>query len=68
MLLDFTNVEYLSSAALGKLITLHKRVREKKGQLRFCAIKPKIYDVFRITKLDKIFEIYENQEKALADF
>jgi anti-sigma B factor antagonist len=68
MLLDFTNVDYLYSAALGKLITLHKRVREKKGQLRFCAIKPKIYDVFRITKLDKIFEIHENQEKALADF
>jgi len=68
MVLDFTNVDYLSSAALGKLITLHKRVREKKGHLRFCAIKPKIYDVFRITKLDKIFEIHEDRDKALGSF
>ena len=68
LLLDFSHVDYLSSAALGKLITLHKRIREKKGQLRFCTIKPKIYDVFRITKLDKIFEIHENRDKALGSF
>ena len=68
LLFDFTNVDYLSSAALGKLITLHKRVREKKGQLKFCAIKPKIYDVFRITKLDKIFDIHEDRDKALGSF
>lgn len=68
MLLDFANVDYLSSAALGKLITLHKRVREKKGDLKFCAIKPKIYDVFRITKLDKIFDIHDDRAKALGSF
>lgn len=68
LLLDFSNVDYLSSAALGKLITLHKRIREKKGLLRFCTIKPKIYDVFRITKLDKIFEIHESRDKALGSF
>lgn len=68
LLLDFTRVDYLSSAALGKLITLHKRVREKKGVLKFCAIKPKIYDVFRITKLDKIFDIHEDRQKALDSF
>jgi anti-sigma B factor antagonist len=68
MLLDFSNVDYLSSAALGKLITLHKRVREKRGQLKFAAIKPKIYDVFRITKLDKIFDIHADAEAALGTF
>ena len=50
---------------LGELL---RRIREKKGQLRFCAIKPKIYDVFRITKLDKIFEIHENRDQAFGSF
>lgn len=68
LLLNFENVDYLSSAALGKLITLHKKVREENGELKFCCIKPKIYDVFKITKLNKIFEIYEDEERAVERF
>jgi len=66
IILDFTNVEYLSSAALGKLITMQKKV--KKGQLRLCSIRPDIYEVFAITKLNKLFDIYDDQEKALEGF
>jgi anti-sigma B factor antagonist len=68
LLLNFENVDYLSSAALGKLIILNRKVREENGDLKFCSIKPKIYDVFKITKLDKIFSIYEDEERALAKF
>ena len=65
IVLDFTNVEYLSSAALGKLITMDKKVKAAKGTLRLCSIRPEIYEVFAITKLNKLFKIYEDQEKAL---
>ncbi|GAB4162013.1 MAG: hypothetical protein Tsb009_39160 [Planctomycetaceae bacterium] len=68
IILDFSNVEYLSSAALGKLITLDKKVKGAKGELRLCSIRPDIYEVFAITRLDKLFEIYEDQEKALDGF
>ena len=68
LVLNFDAVEYLSSAALGKLITLNKKVREENGQLKLCNIKEDIYEVFRITKLNKIFDIYETEEKALAKF
>ena len=65
IVLDFVNVEYLSSAALGKLITLDKKVKAAKGKLRLCNIRPDIYEVFAITRLNKLFDIKENQEKAL---
>ena len=65
IVLDFINVEYLSSAALGKLITLDKKVKAAKGKLRLCNIRPDIYEVFAITRLNKLFDIKENQEKAL---
>ena len=65
IILDFSNVEYLSSAALGKLITMDKKVKGAKGKLRLCSIRPDIYEVFAITKLNKLFDIYDNQEKAL---
>ena len=68
MLLNFENVEYLSSAALGKLITLNKKVKAEKGKLKLCNIRPQIYDVFKITKLNKLFEIYDSEDRALARY
>lgn len=66
VVLDFSNVEYLSSAALGKLITMDKKVKAAGGKLRLCSIRPDIYEVFAITKLNKLFDIRDDQEQALA--
>lgn len=66
IVLDFSNVEYLSSAALGKLITMNKKVTDAGGQLRLCSIRPDIYEVFAITRLNKVFDIRDTQEAALA--
>jgi anti-sigma B factor antagonist len=68
IVLDFTLVEYLSSAALGKLITLDKKVKQAKAKLRLCGIRPEIYEVFAITRLDKIFDIKPTQAEALEGF
>jgi anti-sigma B factor antagonist len=68
IVLDFTNVEYLSSAALGKLITMDKKVKASGGKLRLCSIRSDILEVFKITRLDKLFTIRENREKALEGF
>jgi len=65
IIVDFSNVEYFSSAALGKLITLDKKMKNARGKLRLCSIRPDIYEVFVITKLNKLFDIRENLEKAL---
>ena len=68
IVLDFSNVEYLSSAALGKLITMDKKVKAAKGKLRLCSVRPEIYEVFAITKLNKLFDMHDDQEKALEGF
>ena len=68
LLLDFGNVDHLSSAALGMLINANNRIREKNGELRLCDIKRQILEVFAITKLDKLFRIYPTREAALASF
>ena len=66
IVIDFAAVAHMSSSALGMLITLHKRVREKNGQLRLCSIQPAILEVFQITRLNEIFHITPNREQALA--
>ena len=68
LLLDFENVEHLSSAALGMLITLNKCVGEAKGKLRLSTISPQIYEVFKITRLNKLFEIHDTAEAAMSSF
>jgi len=69
LLLDFRNVEHLSSAALGMLITLNKQLGERQGRLVLANIHPQIYEVFKITRLNKLFDIQSSAEdgiKALA--
>lgn len=68
LLLSFKNVDHLSSAALGMLITLNKQVGEKNGRLRLSDISPQIYEVFKITRLNKLFDIHESAEDALQSF
>jgi len=68
LLLCFKNVEHLSSAALGMLINLNKRVNEQEGQLKLSDISPPIFEVFKITRLNKLFSIYGTSSEALADF
>jgi len=68
ILLNFGNVEYLSSAALGKFITLNKKVQAAQGKLVLCNIDPNIYEVFEITKLNKLFNIQKEEQTALQAF
>ena len=68
ILLNFMNVEFLSSAALGKLITLDKKIKASKSQLKLSNIRPEIYEVFAITRLNKLFDIHEDESDALATF
>lgn len=64
LILDFCNVEFLSSAVLGLLIRISKKVYQQDGQLKLCGIDEKIYKIFKITRLNKIFDIYEDLSKA----
>lgn len=68
LVISFSNVDHLSSAALGTLITIHSRMKTKQGQLRLSNIDPQIYEVFVITKLNKLFEIHETSDKAAGSF
>ena len=66
LVISFANVDHLSSAALGQLITINNKVRDRGGQLRLSDIDPQIYEVFAITKLNKIFQIHETTDDAVG--
>ncbi len=68
LLLDFSTVDHLSSAALGMLINANNSIKQRNGQLRLTNIKPQIYEVFVITKLNKLFRIFPSREEAMGSF
>ena len=68
LLLNFSSVDFHSSAALGKLITLDKKMKVQGGVLKLSNIRPEIYEVFAITKLNRLFDIKDDEADALAAF
>ena len=68
LLLNFKNVDHLSSAALGMLITLNKKVKEQSGALKLSDINRQIFEVFKITRLNRVFDIHDTSEQALTGF
>ncbi|MFN5945521.1 MAG: STAS domain-containing protein [Phycisphaerae bacterium] len=68
LLISFAGVEHLSSAALGTLIQVNNQVRNRNGQLRLANIDPQIYEVFVITRLNKLFSIHGTTDEAMKTF
>ncbi len=68
LLISFTGVEHLSSAALGTLIQVNNQVRNRSGQLRLANIDAQIYEVFTITRLNKLFSIHASTDEAMKSF
>jgi len=66
LIVDFNQVKFLTSSVLGLLIRISKKVYETDGKLRLCSINPKILEIFKITRLDKIFEIYPDVDDAMV--
>ena len=68
LLLVFDTVEFMSSAALGKLIRLHQRLHQVGGKLVLCGISKSIMEIFEITKLDKMLTIVKDDQTGLNSF
>lgn len=68
VVIDFAKVEFMSSSMLGKLVRIHKKCKEFKAKLKFCSISKDILEVFKITRLDKLFDIEPDAAAAAKAF
>jgi anti-sigma B factor antagonist len=66
LIIDLSKVDYLDSTGLGVLIGGLKRLREAEGNLVLVSPSMRILRIFEITGLDKIFDIYPDEEEAAA--
>lgn len=66
LVIDFSRVDFLSSAMLDILGQLHRRMATGQRTLRLCGLRPQIRELFKVTKLDTLFPIHADRTEALA--
>ncbi|MDH5720320.1 MAG: STAS domain-containing protein [Spirochaetia bacterium] len=66
MVLNMEDVEYMSSSGFRVAIALLRKLRDNEGVLKICSLKPAVKRIFDVIELTSLFEIYDNEEEALA--
>ena len=66
LILDFTDVRFLSSQALGTFVALQRQADAAGAKIVLCSIRPEIVRILKITNLDKVFRFFGGRDEALA--
>jgi anti-sigma B factor antagonist len=68
MVMDFSDVDFLSSSGLRILVTTRKKLREMGGDIVLANPSQRATDSIEIAGLDKLFTSYPNREEAIGSF
>jgi anti-sigma B factor antagonist len=68
VIVDLDGVDFISSTVLGTWLSAHKILEDVGGCLVICGATQSIYEILEITKLDQIFRVFPNLEKAVQSF
>ena len=68
VVVDLRDVDWMNSSGLGILIGGLSALRKSGGDLRLATVTEKIEEVLRITKLDRVFDIYPTIDDAIASY
>lgn len=68
VLADLSQVTFVASLALRMLLTTLKAVQPLGGDLRLAGLQPQIAEIFRKSRFDTLFKIYNDRESALAAY
>lgn len=68
LVIDLSKVTYLNSTAIGVLVSAHTTFSKNKGHVKLCGINKNINNIFVITKLALVFDVYDSRNEAIKSF
>jgi anti-sigma B factor antagonist len=68
ILLNLAEVTYIDSAGLGELTAAYTSVKNHGGELQLLSLTKRVHDLMQITKLYTVFDVHDNEKKAIASF
>ncbi len=66
--LNLAEVEFINSSGLGAMVSIMKETRMRKGRLTLSNLATYVQEIFEITQLSHIFEIFPTEEEAVSSF
>ena len=68
LVVNLSETQHMNSTALGVLIKSHANYVRRGGQMKLCSVDKRIENIFVITKLSLVFDVYPSEELAIASF
>lgn len=68
MVVDLGGVRFVDSSGLGALVSGFKNASARNGNLKLASLQPQVQSMFELTRLHRVFEIFNSSEDALASF
>lgn len=68
LVINLSETQHLNSTALGVLISAHSSYVRRGGQMKLCGVDKRIENIFVITKLSLVFDVYPTEEQAVNSF
>ena len=68
ILVNFLNLDYISSAGLGVFMGFIEKIRENNGDIRMSNMTPKVFKIFDLLGFPKLYKIFKEEQEALASF
>jgi anti-sigma B factor antagonist len=68
IVLNLADVSYIDSSGIGELVSSFTAVKKEGGELKLLNLTKKIHDLLLITKLFTVFDVHNDEEKAIASF
>ena len=68
LLLNLGEVNYIDSSGIGELVSAFTTVRNQGGELKLLNLTKKVHDLLQITKLYTVFEVHDDEAKAVQSF
>jgi anti-sigma B factor antagonist len=68
ILVNLADVTYIDSSGIGELVSAFTAVSNQGGQLKLLNLTKKVHDLLQITKLYTVFDVHDDEAKAIASF
>ena len=68
ILLNLQGVSTMDSSGIGELVSAYTTVSNRGGKLKLLNLPPKVADILQITQLITVFEVFDDEDEAIASF
>ena len=68
LLLDLRGVNSMDSSGIGEMVASYTSAKNRDAQLKLMNLSPKINDILQVTQLITVFDVFDNEEEAIAAF